>query len=153
MKKIADEDKARLKKEVWEAKIAMVESEKKAMESEQKAMESEQKTMRNEVPNEEFSASDFECPDSPASPEYEDIESKGNEEKTSLESQSSLPELVVLTQKATQPEVDLELTEIERNSSFAGIRERIGSWKNERVMDESREGEDALTIDTDEDIA
>jgi hypothetical protein len=60
---------------------------------------------------------------------------------------------VAPTQKATQPEVDLEMTEIARNSSFAEIRVKIRSWKNEREMDESCEGEDTLTIDTDEDIA
>jgi hypothetical protein len=64
-----------------------------------------------------------------------------------------MPELVVLTQKATQPEAELELTELERDSSFAEIREIIRSWRNEREMDESFEEEHALTIDTDEDIA
>jgi hypothetical protein len=142
-KKIADEDRERLKKEVQEAKIAMVESEKKAMKS-------EQKTMGKEVP-EEFSASELECPDSPASSEYEDIESKGNDEKTSAESHGSLLELVPLTQKATQPEVDLEMTEIARNATFADIRAKIRNWKNE--TDESCEGGNTLTIDTDEDIA
>jgi hypothetical protein len=142
-KKIADEDRERLKKEVQEAKIAMVESEKKAMES-------EQKTMGNEVP-EEFSATELECPDSPASPEYEDIESKGNDEKTSAESHGSLPELVPLTQKATQPEVDLEMTEIARDASFEEIRAKIKNWKN--WSDGSCDGDNTLTIDTDEDIA
>jgi hypothetical protein len=127
------------------------ESEHKAMESEQKAIESEQKTMRNQrVPDEEFSASDIECPASPASPEYEVIESKEpeSEEKKLFESSSSLPELAGFTQKATQLEVDVELSELELDYS-SSLEE---SKKNPRDLDESFVDEDVLTIDTDEEI-
>jgi hypothetical protein len=48
------------------------------------------------------------------------------------------------------------VTQIERDASFAGIRDRIRSWKKEREPEEITEvsfvGEDVLTIDTDEEI-
>ena len=56
-----------------------------------------------------------------------------------------------LTQQATQPEVDLEMIEIERDASFEEIRAKIKNWVN--WSDESCEADNTLTIDTDEDIA
>jgi hypothetical protein len=160
-KKISDDDRAELKiqielsniEKVKEAKVAEEKKleEQKAMETEQKAMESEQKSIAKVVPDEEFSASENECPASPASPEYEVIQPKvtGSEEKASVESGNSMPELVVLTQRDTQPEANLDL-----DSSFAEIREKIRSWKKEREPEEIKEesfvGEDVLTIDTDD---
>ena len=144
-KKLADEDRKRLKKEFAEAQVAM-ESEKKAMESEQKAMGSEQKTMGKEVPVEVL-ASENEGPDSPPSPAYEDILSTGKGEKPSEESQGSLPELVLLSQQQTQPDEGLE-NEITRELTIEQVRVRVRNWKPE----ESGEADNTLTIDTDEDI-
>ena len=144
-KKTADEDRERLRKEFAEAQVAM-ESEKKTMESEQKAMGSEQKTMGKEVPVEVL-ASENEGPDSPPSPAYEDILSTGKGEKPSVESQGSLPELVLLSQQQTQPDEGLE-NEITRELTIEQVRVRVRNWKPE----ESGEADNTLTIDTDEDI-
>jgi hypothetical protein len=160
LKKKIEESKVKMEKE---AKIAMEKEvekkleEQKAMETEQKAIETEQKAMESDqnaiviqrVPDDEFPASDIECPASPASPEYE-VTEKGvrSEEKKSTESCNSLPELAVLTQKDTQPEIEAELSELELDysSSFEESRE------NQREVDESFIDEDVLTIDTDEEI-
>ena len=90
--KIAEDDRADLKRKVEEfqrgvkknkAKVAMeVEKnleEKVETEKEQISMESEQKSMGKIVPDEEFSASESECPASPESPRYEVIEPKVSE--------------------------------------------------------------------------